>query len=392
MRTDDRCLYVSPGNRAALNNIVADRNSPRKTVWRAEIVLATADGLGTNAIMRRTGKSKPCVWRWQERYMAAGVAGLLRDKTRPGRKPPLPAETKLAVITKTATEKPENATHWSARTMAKAVGISRTAVQKIWKGAGLKPHLVRTFKISNDPKFAEKVVDVVGLYMNPPERALVLCVDEKSQIQALDRTQPGLPMKKGRAGTMTHDYKRNGTTTLFAALNVKTGEVIGECLPRHRAKEFLAFLKKIDAAVPKHLDVHLVCDNYSTHKTAAVNRWLKRKKRFTMHFIPTSSSWLNLVERFFAMITEDKIRRGVFKSVADLQAAIIDYLSKHNAAPKPFTWTKSADVILQKVDRARAVLNTVKNGNQALVSEVSLSFAKFVRVLGKWWRTSRTGH
>jgi transposase len=369
MRHDDRCLYLSRANRSKLNEIKADRNSTSKAVWRADIVLATADGLGTNAIMRRTGKSKPCVWRWQERFMEEGVEGLLRDKTRPGRKPPLSAETKLAVIKKTATEKPDNATHWSARRMAKAVGISRTAVQNIWKGAGLKPHLVRTFKVSNDPKFAEKVVDVVGLYLNPPERALVLCVDEKSQIQALDRTQPGLPLKKGRAETMTHDYKRNGTTTLFAALNVKTGEVLGECLPRHRATEFLVFLKKIDVAVPKHLDVHLILDNYSTHKTAAVQRWLQKNKRFKMHFIPTSSSWLNLVERFFAKITEDKIRRGAFKSVPDLEAAIVDYVAQHNAAPTPFVWTKSADVILKKIDRARATLNAVKNGNQALESE-----------------------
>ena len=238
----------------------------------------------------------------------------------------------------------------------------------MWAGAGLKPHLVHTFKLSNDPKFAEKVVDVVGLYMNPPERAVVLCVDEKSQIQALDRTQPGLPMKKGRAGTMTHDYKRNGTTTLFAALEVKTGKVIGECLPRHRAKEFISFLNKIDTAVDKALDLHLVVDNYSTHKTKRVQNWLKRHKRFTLHFIPTSSSWLNLVERFFALITEDAIRRGAFKSVADLEATIAEYLTNHNATPSPFVWTKPADVILAKVDRARATLAAVKSGNQALES------------------------
>ena len=372
MRRDDISLYVSPANRAELNRIVADRNSARKWVWRSAIVLATADGLGTNAIVRRTGKSKACVWRWQERYMAQGVAGLLRDKTRPSRVAPLPAEKRLAVIEKTATETPANATHWSARKMAKAVGVSHRSVQRIWKGAGLKPHLVRTFKISNDPKFAEKVVDVVGLYLNPPDKALVLCVDEKSQIQALARgrrpardwrTQPGLPLKKGKAQTMTHDYKRNGTTTLFAALDVKTGAVIGQCLPRHRAKEFLRFLKKIDGAVAKDLDVHLVCDNYSTHKTAAVQRWLARHKRFKMHFIPTSSSWLNLVERFFAAITEERIRRGVFRSVAELEAAITGYLDKHNASPKPFVWTKTADVILAKVARARTALNAIKNGN-----------------------------
>jgi len=253
--------------------------------------------------------------------------------------------------------------------MAKAVGISHSSVQRIWREADLKPHLVRTFKVSNDPKFAEKVTEVVGLYMNPPDKVLVLCVDEKSQIQALDRTQPGLPLKKGRAATMTHDYKRNGTTTLFAALNVKTGEVIGKCLPRHRAKEFITFLNKIDSVVDKVLDVHLILDNYGTHKTKAVQNWLKRHKRFKMHFIPTSSSWLNLVERFFVEITGKKIRRGAFASVAELITAIEDYLSAHNANPKPFVWTKTAKVILEKHTRARAKLQAVKTGNQALDSE-----------------------
>jgi transposase len=368
MRRDDICLHLNPTDRARLEEIVADRNSPRKWVWRAEIVLATADGLGTNAIMRRTGKSKPCVWRWQERYIDEGVAGLLRDKTRPSRIAPLSAETKLAIIEKTATEKPANATHWSARKMAKTVGVSHRSVQRVWAGAGLKPHLVRTFKVSNDPNFAAKVIDVVGLYMNPPERALVLCVDEKSQIQALDRTQPGLPIKKGRAQTMTHDYKRNGTTTLFAALEMKSGKVIGECLPRHRAKEFIKFLNKIDTAVDKALNLHLILDNYSTHKTQQVQNWLKRHKRFILHFIPTSSSWLNLVERFFALITEDAIRRGVFNSVAELEATIAAYLSNHNAKPTPFVWTQSADVILAKVGRARAALAAVESGNQPLES------------------------
>jgi len=365
---DSICIYCGPEDRAVLDRLVANRNTPRKVVWRAEIVLATAEGLGTMAVMRRTGKSKPCVWRWQERYVAEGVGGLLRDKTRPSRKKPLSAEVKLKVLAKTANETPANATHWSTRSMAKAAGISRTSVQRIWAEAGLKPHLVRKFKVSNDPKFAEKVTDVAGLYLNPPDKALVLCVDEKSQIQALDRTQPGLPMKKGRAGTMTHDYKRNGTTTLFAALNVKTGEVIGKCLPRHRAKEFLRFLKMIDRSIAKHLNLHLIVDNYTTHKTKAVQAWLKKHPRFKLHFIPTSSSWLNLVERFFAEITGKRIRRGVFKSVADLEAAIEDYLAKHNADPKPFVWTKTADVILAKNASARAALNA-KNGNQALESE-----------------------
>ena len=368
MRRDDICIFVRPADRAWLETIVADRNSASKQVWRANIVLATADGLGTNAIMRLTGKSKPCVWRWQERYIAAGVDGLLSDKTRPSRKKPLSAEVKLQVLIKTM-EPPPNATHWSTRSMGKAVGISRTSVQRIWAEAELKPHLTRSFKVSNDPKFEEKVTDVVGLYMNPPDKALVLCVDEKSQIQALDRTQPGLPMKKGRAATMTHDYKRNGTTTLFAALNVKTGEVIGECLPRHRAKEFIRFLKKIDRTVAKYLDLHLIVDNYSTHKTKEVRAWLAKHPRFKLHFIPTSSSWLNMVERFFAEITGKKIRRGVFKSVADLIAAIEDYLAKHNANPKPFVWTKPAEVVLAKTRRARAKVDAVKTGYQALESE-----------------------
>ena len=369
MRRDDICIYVGPASRGELEAIIADRNSSSKAVWRARIVLATADGHGTNAIMRLTGKSKPCIWRWQERYVAEGVEGLTRDKTRPGRNAPLSADIKLAVIKKTTGERPANATHWSVRSMAKVMGISHTSVQRIWHEAQLKPHLVRSFKVSNDPKFAEKVTDVVGLYMNPPEKALVLCIDEKSQIQALDRTQPGLPMKKGRAATMTHDYKRNGTTTLFAALDVKTGEVIGECLPRHRAKEFIGFLKKIDRVVAKHLAIHAICDNYSTHKTPQVKAWLAKHPRFKLHFIPTSSSWLNLVERFFAEITGKTIRRGVFKSVAELQAAIHDYLDKHNAAPKPFVWTKTSEAILAKTKRARARLDAIKSGDQALESE-----------------------
>ena len=365
---NDICIYLSPANRARLERLVADRNTRSKVIWRAGIVLATADGLGTVAIMRRTGKSKPCVWRWQERYVAEGVEGLLRDKTRPSRKKPLAAEVKLRVLTKTANERPANATHWSVRTMAKEIGISHTSVQRIWAEAGLKPHLTRKFKLSNDPRFAEKVTDVVGLYMNPPDKALVLCVDEKSQIQALDRTQPGLPKKRGRAATMTHDYKRNGTTTLFAALDVKTGAVIGECLPRHRAKEFIRFLRKIDSTVAAHLDLHLIVDNYTTHKTKEVQAWLKKHPRFKLHFIPTSSSWLNLVERFFAEITGKRIRRGVFKSVAELEAAILGYLAKNNASPKPFVWTKTADIILEKNERARAVLTAVKSRSQALES------------------------
>jgi transposase len=369
MRRDDICIYVSPANRARLEAIIADRNSIAKHVWRAEIVLATADGHGTNEIMRRTGTSKPCVWRWQERYIAEGVDGLLRDKTRPPGTPPLPEAVKRKVIAKTAGETPPNATHWSVRTMAAEMGISHTSVQRIWAEAGLKPHLVKRFKISNDPHFEEKVTDVVGLYLNPPDRALVLCVDEKSQIQALDRTQPGLPLKPGRAATMTHDYKRHGTTTLFAALDVKSGLVIGECQPRHRAKEFIRFLKRIDRAVKKALEVHLVLDNYGTHKTPEVKAWLAKHKRFHCHFTPTSASWLNLVERFFAEITTKRIRRGTFTSVADLEDAIYDYLMRHNANPKPFAWTKTSDAILDKERRALDALDAVKSGNQPSESE-----------------------
>ena len=369
MRRDDICIYVSPANRARLEAIIADRNSKAKAVWRAQIVLATADGHGTNAIMRLTGKSKPCVWRWQERYIAEGVDGLMRDKTRrPGRKP-LSRKVRLKVLAKTANETPANATHWNRASMAAEMGISASSVGRIWAEAGLKPHLVRRFKVSNDPLFEEKVTDVVGLYLNPPDRALVLCVDEKSQIQALDRTQPGLPLKRGRAATMTHDYKRHGTTTLFAALDVKSGLVIGECHPRHRAKEFIRFLKRIDRCVQRHLDIHLVLDNYGTHKTPEVKRWLARHRRFQLHFTPTSASWLNLVERFFAQITTKRIRRGVFRSVADLEEAIHDYLDRHNADPKPFVWTKSAEVILDKERRALDVLEAIKAGNQPSDSE-----------------------
>jgi transposase len=365
MRRDDICLYVSPANRTRLEGLIASRNTPSKVVWRAKIVLATADGCGTNEIMRRTGKSKPCVWRWQERYIEAGVDGLMRDKTRPSRVPPLPDKVKLAVLKKTANETPANATHWSRASMAAQMGISPSSVGRIWAEAGLKPHLVRRFKVSDDPLFEEKVTDVVGLYLNPPDRALVLCVDEKSQIQALDRTQPGLPLKKGRAATMTHDYKRHGTTTLFAALDVRSGLVIGECQPRHRAKEFIRFLKVIDRIVHKHFDLHLIVDNYGTQKTPEVKAWLAKHPRFHLHFTPTSASWLNLVERFFAEITIKRIRRGTFSSVTELKHAIHDYLAQHNADPTPFVWTKTADTILAKERRALDAFDAVKARYQA---------------------------
>ena len=354
MRHSNICLYLGPADRAELQALIANRNTPRKLAWRAEIVVATADGHGTFEIMRRAGTSKPTVWRWQQRYLEEGVAGLKRDKTRPSRVPPLPMETRLKVIAKTVQEVPPNASHWSRTLMAEAMGISPSSVGRIWAEAGLKPHLTKRFKVSNDPLFEEKVTDIVGLYLDPPDRAVVLCVDEKSQIQALDRTQPGLPLKKGRAATMTHDYKRHGTTTLFAALDVKSGKVIGDCMLRHRAREFLKFLRQIDKAVPARRDVHLVLDNYATHKTPEVKAWLEKHQRFKLHFTPTSASWLNLVERFFAEITAKRIRRGSYTSVDDLETAIYDYLARHNEKPKPFNWTKTAKDILT---RERSAIN-----------------------------------
>jgi transposase len=364
MRNIKACLYVGAADRATLECLVCDGKTEQKIAARARIVLASGRGLGTNAIMREARVSKPTVWRWQAAYLDGGVERLLRDDDKGERagKTPVSDEMRLAIVTKTAQEKPVAATHWSARAMAKVMGVGHTTVQRIWKEHGLKPHLVRTFKLSNDPKFAEKVVDVVGLYMNPPEKAVVLCVDEKSQIQALDRTQPGLPMKRGRAETMTHDYKRHGTTTLFAALDVKTGEVIGECLPKHRAKEFIRFLKKIDRVVDRHLAIHAICDNYSTHKTPEVKAWLAKHPRFNLHFIPTASSWLNLVERLFAEITRQRIRRGVFKSVDDLMAAIVEWIDDRNANPKPFKWTAKAGTILAKNARARKILEQARAG------------------------------
>ena len=301
--------------------------------------------------------------RSEERYLDEGVPGLKRDKTRPSRVPPLPRAVRLKVIAKTVQETPPNATHWSRATMAEAVGISPSSVGRIWADAGLKPHVVRGFKVSNDPLFEEKVTEIVGLYLNPPERAVVLCVDEKSQIQALDRTQPGLPLKKGRAATMTHDHKRHGTTTLFAALDVKSGLVIGDCMPRHRAKEFLTFLRRIDRAVQKPRDIHIVLDNYATHKTPEVQAWLEKHPRFKLHFTPTSASWMNLVERFFAEITTKRIRRGSYDSVDDLEEAIYDYLLQHNAKPTPFVWSKSAEDIIARERRALDALDEIR-GNR----------------------------
>jgi transposase len=351
-------ISLSPSDRDRLDRIMKDRNAAQKHAWRAEIVLLTGDGVGTNEIMRRTGTSKTCVWRWQERFMQEGMEGLLRDKTRPSRIRPLAATVIEKVVARTLEDPPGETTHWTALMLATEVGISVSSVQRIWRAHGLQPHRVRQFKLSNDPKFVEKLRDVVGLYVSPPAHAIVLSFDEKSQIQALDRSQPGLPLKKGRAGTMTHDYKRNGTTTLFAALNVLDGTVIGRNMQRHRHQEFIRFLNLIEAQVPDGKAIHVILDNYSAHKHPKVREWLGRHPRFSFHFTPTSCSWLNAVEGFFARLTNRRLKRGVFHSLVDLQAAINRFLAEHNESSKPFVWTADPDEIIAAVRRGHQVLDS----------------------------------
>ena len=352
-------VKLIPTDRIRLEAVVADRNSPQKHVWRARIIVLTADGEGTTAVMRAVGKGKTVVWRWQERFMYEGVAGLTRDKTRPSRIAPLPAATVDQVVALTNQAPPPEATHWSAPAMAKAVGISPSSVRRIWAGQGLQPHRVRTFKLSNDPNFADKLKEVVGLYVNPPAHAVVLSIDEKSQIQALDRTQPGLPMKKGRCATMTHDYKRHGTTTLFAALDVLEGKLIGRCMQRHRHQEFIRFLNTVEREVPADKAIHVVLDNYATHKHPKVRDWLARHPRFTFHFTPTSCSWANAIEGWFAKLTRQRLKRGVFTSIVELQTAINRFIAEANGNPKPFVWTKSSDAILAAVQRGRQALEAI---------------------------------
>ena len=352
-------ITVSAADRRRLEAVVADRNSPQKHVWRARIILLSGAGLGTMAIVVETGKSKPCVWRWQERYMQEGVAGLLRDKTRPSRIAALPQAKVDEILALTKQPPPNEATHWVGAIMAKAVGVSVSTVQRVWRSHGLQPHRWRLFKLSNDPAFAEKVRDIVGLYMDPPAHAVVLSVDEKSQIQALDRTQPGLPMKKGRCGTMTHDYKRNGTTTLFAALSVLDGRVIGRNMQRHRHQEFIRFLNVIERDIPAGKMIHAILDNYATHKHPKVKEWLRRHPRWTFHFTPTSSSWINAVEGYFAKLTKRRLKRGVFHSIGDLQKAINRFINETNENPKPFVWTKDPDKIIAAVRRGHQVLDSI---------------------------------
>jgi transposase len=355
-------ITLSREQRDELTTLARARSAqPARIVQRAKIVLLAADGLQNKEIAQRVGTSRFLVARWRERFVELGITGIEKDAPRPGRTPTIGPTKVREIVRKTTRERPPNATHWSQRTMADATGVSPASVARVWKVHGLKPHRIRTFKLSNDPQFVEKLVDIVGLYLNPPEHAIVLCVDEKSQIQALDRTQLGLPLKRGRAQTMTHDYKRHGTTTLFAALNALSGKVIGSCMKRHTHKEWLRFLKLIDRRIPKGKMIHLIQDNYITHRNAEVQAWLDAHPRFVVHFTPTSASWLNMVERFFRDLTSKRVRRGSFHNVPELEQAIVDYIAGHNAAPKPFIWTAKATDILEKVKRGRAALNKLQS-------------------------------
>ena len=357
-------VVLTEEERKSLERIVRAPTSALRAVRRARVVLLAADGWTNGRIVERLEMGVNTVGRWRKRFVAEGVNGLGRDRPGRGRKPVIPKEITDEVVRKTTMEKPPSRTHWSRASMAAAVGLSESTIGRIWRAHGLRPHRVETFKLSNDPDFAQKLEDIVGLYLAPPENAVVFSIDEKSQIQALDRTQPGLPLKKGRAGTMTHDYKRHGTTTLFAALNVLTGAVLGVCQPSHTHADWLKFLKRIQRETPKSKQIHVICDNYSTHKHPTVRAWLEKHPRFHLHFTPTSASWLNMVERFFRDITVNAIRRGTFTSVHDLIDAIDAYLIEHNRAPKPFIWTASAKDILAKVVRARETLEARVRGLQ----------------------------
>jgi transposase len=351
-------LVVTDAERAELTRLVRSRRTSVRLALRARIVLLAAAGRQNKDIATELGIGRVQVARWRGRYAQERLAGIERDLPRGA--PPAKVDA-ARLVELTTQSQPAAATHWSTRTMAAVLGVSAATVSRQWRKHGLKPHRVETFKVSRDPQFVEKLEDIVGLYLNPPEHALVLCCDEKSQVQALDRTQPGLPLKKGRAATMTHDYKRHGTTTLFAALNVLDGQVIAQCQPRHRHSEWLKFLRQIDRATPKDKTLHLIADNYATHKHPTVQKWLAKHPRFHMHFTPTSASWLNMVERFFRDLTTERLRRGVFTSVPELEQAIDAYIAHHNTHPKPFIWTKSARDILQKVIRANSRLSSKQN-------------------------------
>ncbi len=359
MWTAAASLLIPDQEKQILQGLVKAPSTPQGIALRARIVLLAGSGMANYAIAKKLSVARPTVLLWRERFLENGSKGLLHIEKGRGRKPETPQAVIDAIIHDTLYTTPKDATHWSMRTLAKKHNISFTFVKKVWDAHGLKPWLVKTFKLSNDPHFVEKLTDVVGLYLNPPEHALVFSLDEKTQIQALDRTQLPLPLTRGHSQTVTHDYKRNGTTTLFAALNILKGEVIGTCIKRHRHQEFIKFLNRIDEAVEKEYEVHCIVDNYSTHKHAEVKSWLMKHPRFHFHFIPTSSSWLNLVERWFGEITRKRIRRGSFQSVDQLIRAIEDYITENNLHPKPFIWTKSADEIIEKVNRCKGILTTV---------------------------------
>lgn len=352
-------LAVTSSQREVLERVARSTTAAHREVVRAKVLLDAADGVANVTIARRHEVTAVTVRAWRKAFESDGLTRWGKVAGGRGKKPVISDATTAQIVELTTKTKPAGHTHWSTRTMAERAGVSKDTVRRIWNELGIQPHRIDTFKVSNDPAFTEKLIDVVGLYLDPPTKAVVLCMDEKSQIQALDRTQASLPMKPGRAGTMTHDYKRNGTTTLFAALDVLTGKVIGQCLPRHRHEEFLAFLKTIDAEVPRGLQIHLILDNYSTHKHANVQRWLKHHKRFHLHFTPTASSWLNQVERWFRDLTDKNLRRGIFGSVPDLIASIQTYLDATNDNPKPYEWTATAESILAKVARARTTLDQV---------------------------------
>jgi len=351
-----RVTQLRRGDRATLERRVCSGTTPQRLVERARIVLASADGVSGTDICTTLAVSRPTVSRWLDRYAAVGITGLAADKPRSGRPKALDAETEAEIIAKTLEEAPpDGGTHWSGRLMAKTIGVHQTTIARLWKAHGLKPHRIAYFKISTDPDFVAKLRDVVGLYLDPPKRAVVFAFDEKSQIQALDRTQPGLPLKKGRAGTFTHDYKLHGTTTLFAALKVASGKIHHECLPRHRRNEFLRFMRHLERRVAKGLSIHVILANYATHKTPEVQQWLRRHPRVHFHFTPTSASWLNLVERFFSELTTRQLRRLAITSVDELEAAIHAYIARRNTDPQPFTWTASVKSILAKVRKAKSL-------------------------------------
>jgi len=350
-------IVLSAEEQTILDKWASARTLPLRLIQRAQIIRMASEGIASQEIAVQMSVSRPTVQLWRERFLALRLPGLEKDAPRPGRLPRMSSHKVAAVVKATLHTTPPNATHWSTRTMAKAQGISEATVRRIWHQHRLKPHLVKTFKLSRDKRFMEKLYDVVGLYLNPPDKALVLCVDEKSQIQALDRTQPLLPLRPGIPACQTHDYKRNGTTTLFAALSMLDGKVIGDCMPRHRHQEFIRFLNRIDAETDDALDLHLIVDNYGTHKHPRVISWLKRHPRFNLHFIPTSSSWLNMVERWFREITDKRIRRGSFKNVPDLIAAITQFIDGHNQNPKVFAWTASAETIMAKITKCKEALD-----------------------------------